>query len=246
MAILHELNDEGRTIVLITHDADVAARANRQVHVRDGRIVVMKLVELLRLALSRLGTSRLRTAPDDARHHHRRRVGRRARRGGPGRHERDHEPARGPRDEPAHDQRRGRVDRRSPAGPPARRPRSPWTTRPRWRPSPASRRVAPEVTTQRIRRRGRPQHDDDDPRHHPGLSRPSAPTRSGRARFLTDTSVEDGLRVAVLGATTADGPGPRGIRRRLPDHDRRDPFHRSSGSSRRRGAAAPRRPTTRS
>jgi putative ABC transport system ATP-binding protein len=39
MVILHQLNDEGRTIVLITHEADVAARAKRQIHVRDGRIV---------------------------------------------------------------------------------------------------------------------------------------------------------------------------------------------------------------
>ncbi len=39
IAILHELNAEGRTIVLITHEADVAAHAGRQVHVRDGRIV---------------------------------------------------------------------------------------------------------------------------------------------------------------------------------------------------------------
>ncbi len=39
MAILHELNDEGRTIVLITHEAEVAAKAQRQIHVRDGMIV---------------------------------------------------------------------------------------------------------------------------------------------------------------------------------------------------------------
>ncbi len=38
MGVFHELHDAGRTIVLITHDADVAARAGRQVHVRDGRI----------------------------------------------------------------------------------------------------------------------------------------------------------------------------------------------------------------
>jgi putative ABC transport system ATP-binding protein len=38
MNVLHDLNDAGRTIVLITHDADVAARASRQIHVRDGRI----------------------------------------------------------------------------------------------------------------------------------------------------------------------------------------------------------------
>jgi putative ABC transport system ATP-binding protein len=39
MTLLHELNDAGRTIVLITHDADVAAAAGRQVHLRDGRVV---------------------------------------------------------------------------------------------------------------------------------------------------------------------------------------------------------------
>ena len=39
MALLHELNAAGRTIVLITHDADVAASANRQIHLRDGRVV---------------------------------------------------------------------------------------------------------------------------------------------------------------------------------------------------------------
>jgi putative ABC transport system ATP-binding protein len=39
MALLHELNAAGRTIVLITHDADVAATANRQIHLRDGRVV---------------------------------------------------------------------------------------------------------------------------------------------------------------------------------------------------------------
>ena len=36
---LHQLHRAGRTIVLITHDADVAAAAERQVHVRDGRLV---------------------------------------------------------------------------------------------------------------------------------------------------------------------------------------------------------------
>ena len=39
MGILRELHATGRTIVLITHDADVAAGADRQVHVRDGRLV---------------------------------------------------------------------------------------------------------------------------------------------------------------------------------------------------------------
>jgi putative ABC transport system ATP-binding protein len=38
LALLHELNDAGATIVLITHDSDVAVRASRQIHVRDGRV----------------------------------------------------------------------------------------------------------------------------------------------------------------------------------------------------------------
>jgi putative ABC transport system ATP-binding protein len=39
MGILRDLHATGRTVILITHDADVAARADRQVHVRDGRLV---------------------------------------------------------------------------------------------------------------------------------------------------------------------------------------------------------------
>jgi putative ABC transport system ATP-binding protein len=38
LQLFHDLNDQGVTIVLITHDADVAVRATRQIHVRDGRI----------------------------------------------------------------------------------------------------------------------------------------------------------------------------------------------------------------
>jgi putative ABC transport system ATP-binding protein len=37
--LLHELNGSGTTIVLITHDPDVADNARRQVHVRDGLLV---------------------------------------------------------------------------------------------------------------------------------------------------------------------------------------------------------------
>ncbi|MFI5262854.1 MAG: ABC transporter ATP-binding protein [Candidatus Limnocylindrales bacterium] len=39
IALLHDLNAAGMTVVLITHDADVAAAARRQVHVRDGRLL---------------------------------------------------------------------------------------------------------------------------------------------------------------------------------------------------------------
>ena len=39
MTILRELHAEGHTIVLITHDADVAAHADRVIELRDGRVV---------------------------------------------------------------------------------------------------------------------------------------------------------------------------------------------------------------
>jgi putative ABC transport system ATP-binding protein len=38
ISLLRELHSTGRTIVLITHDPDVAASADRQVHLLDGRI----------------------------------------------------------------------------------------------------------------------------------------------------------------------------------------------------------------
>ena len=38
MALFRELHAAGRTIVLITHDPEVAAAAGRQIHIRDGRI----------------------------------------------------------------------------------------------------------------------------------------------------------------------------------------------------------------
>jgi putative ABC transport system ATP-binding protein len=39
MALLHDLHDAGRTIVLITHEHDVAASAGRVVRMLDGRVV---------------------------------------------------------------------------------------------------------------------------------------------------------------------------------------------------------------
>ena len=39
MALLQELNAGGMTIVLVTHEHDVAAFASREVHFRDGKVV---------------------------------------------------------------------------------------------------------------------------------------------------------------------------------------------------------------
>ena len=36
MALFRELNDEGRTIIMITHDMNIAANARRVVHIIDG------------------------------------------------------------------------------------------------------------------------------------------------------------------------------------------------------------------
>ena len=38
MNIFHELNEAGNTIVLITHDPNVATQANRSIHILDGRV----------------------------------------------------------------------------------------------------------------------------------------------------------------------------------------------------------------
>lgn len=39
MQILHQLKDEGRTVIVITHDNEIAEEAERVVRIRDGRIV---------------------------------------------------------------------------------------------------------------------------------------------------------------------------------------------------------------
>jgi putative ABC transport system ATP-binding protein len=39
MAIFQKLNKEGRTIVMITHEPDIAQHAKRIIHIRDGKIV---------------------------------------------------------------------------------------------------------------------------------------------------------------------------------------------------------------
>ncbi|MBC7663782.1 MAG: ATP-binding cassette domain-containing protein, partial [Caulobacter sp.] len=48
MDLLEELNRDGATIVMVTHDPQLAARAQRNVHVIDGQVVDMS--EEVRLA----------------------------------------------------------------------------------------------------------------------------------------------------------------------------------------------------
>ena len=80
MDLLGTLNAQGRTVVLITHDTDVAARAQRRIHVRDGLIETiestvpagssrpanraergMSILAIIRLALGRILASRVRS-----------------------------------------------------------------------------------------------------------------------------------------------------------------------------------------
>jgi putative ABC transport system ATP-binding protein len=39
MALFHTLNEQGRTIILVTHEADIARHCGRQIHLRDGQVV---------------------------------------------------------------------------------------------------------------------------------------------------------------------------------------------------------------
>ena len=39
MRLFHELHESGNTIVLITHDAKIAARTPRAIHIHDGRVL---------------------------------------------------------------------------------------------------------------------------------------------------------------------------------------------------------------
>lgn len=38
MALLGDLNGQGKTIIMVTHEPDIARHANRRIHMRDGRI----------------------------------------------------------------------------------------------------------------------------------------------------------------------------------------------------------------
>ncbi len=42
MTMLSDLNNQGKTIIMVTHEADIAAHATHQLHLRDGRIERME------------------------------------------------------------------------------------------------------------------------------------------------------------------------------------------------------------
>ncbi|HEX4601314.1 MAG TPA: ABC transporter ATP-binding protein, partial [Gemmatimonadales bacterium] len=45
MRLFQELHDTGQTIVLVTHEADIAAHAHRQIHLRDGLVERDEMVQ---------------------------------------------------------------------------------------------------------------------------------------------------------------------------------------------------------
>ena len=54
MELLEELNRDGATIVMVTHDPELAARAQRNVHVIDGQVVDVS--DEVRLSRAAAGT----------------------------------------------------------------------------------------------------------------------------------------------------------------------------------------------
>jgi putative ABC transport system ATP-binding protein len=55
MGLIEDLHRQGSTIVLVTHDPQIAARAQRQIHIVDGQIVALE--QLPRSGLSPMGAS---------------------------------------------------------------------------------------------------------------------------------------------------------------------------------------------
>jgi putative ABC transport system ATP-binding protein len=39
MAIFQKLNEAGRTLIMITHEQDIAEHAKRVIHLKDGKII---------------------------------------------------------------------------------------------------------------------------------------------------------------------------------------------------------------
>jgi len=44
MSLLEEINRQGTTIIMVTHDAELALRAGRKVQIKDGRVSELDIV----------------------------------------------------------------------------------------------------------------------------------------------------------------------------------------------------------
>ena len=55
MELLEEINQQGTTIVMVTHDAELAARAQRNVHIVDGMVTDLAMEPALMRAPGRDG-----------------------------------------------------------------------------------------------------------------------------------------------------------------------------------------------
>jgi putative ABC transport system ATP-binding protein len=65
MSILQDLNAQGITVVLVTHDARVARHAQRVVHIADGRMVLNELVAERIMAEAEIGQIERDEVSDD-------------------------------------------------------------------------------------------------------------------------------------------------------------------------------------
>jgi putative ABC transport system ATP-binding protein len=66
MTIMQTLNQHGLTIVLVTHEPDIAAYAHRQITFRDGRVLSDKVVAAPRAAMADLAARRERDKEEAA------------------------------------------------------------------------------------------------------------------------------------------------------------------------------------
>ena len=57
MELLEEINAHGTTIVMVTHDPELAARAQRNVHIIDGQVTDLDDVPRLREATPQLAAN---------------------------------------------------------------------------------------------------------------------------------------------------------------------------------------------
>ena len=63
MELLEEINAQGTTIVMVTHDPELAARAQRNVHIVDGQVTDLRARAGRCVAPRAAGRDRLRSTP---------------------------------------------------------------------------------------------------------------------------------------------------------------------------------------